>query len=1011
MKKQIINLLIVLFSSTLFGQNIVLSGFKKSIYYQEQICEFTNPVWAPDTKIQINAPSAEHFDAQKPVELIFFALPNSNSTENTIGNIDKVSEDWHYDIQHIGAQTRFIRNIKTDANIVVCYVEAAQKSWGTWRTLHSDQLIAGMVDSVASLFSDYPTFITLNGHSGGGNWVFGYINSQTHLPAKIKRIAFLDSNYSYTDSQHGSKLAEWLTVSTYNALSVIAYNDSVALYNGEPVVSATGGTWYRSKLMVSYLQNHFTFTKNTNSNFWTYSALNNRISFVLKTNPEKAILHTVQVERNGFIHSIFSGTPFENQAYTYYPLSSPFRAYSNLIQQSTTLSGAQFPSRPTDAIPGSAFVELIKNMSLKDREERIFEEAKKGNMPTFCKTFKTVRFKENGHECLVEVVPDYFAIGSDVDFCRLPLSPEMTQKIGDYFSCSLPTTKMVDSIWEASQLRIQPITHAPNGNDNEQVFMFSLHNQEIETALHAQQSTWERTNIILGGLKKDLVISNKIIQNPNKVGIYGWHKLDGTFWQPLYFGHINTYMDYSHGIRLVNTLVWVDGKPMDIKTVLKDENLYQLLSNEVGIMSQPYYTYSSGEAIPGAPKSFGVKVLDENSVEIRFSKVSGAAGYEIYKSTNGVNYNLVGTTSELSMQVNDLTQYQLTYFKLKAVNSSGASVFSEALAIVPDNVSAKMLVIQGFDRLSAGNTFDFMKYHALALKELNVTFDVASNEAVQNALFLLTNYQYVDYVLGDESTIDETFSNAEQTILKNYLKSGGNLFVSGAEIAWDLDYKGSASDKAFYHDYLKSAYLFDSPNNISGVYYAAKGVLSSFFENLNFTFDNGNFGTINVKYPDQLTSFGGGVPVLEYSSTATTAYAGIAFSGIFPEGTTQGKVINLGFPFESVYPQSSRNLLMARIVEYFNQPTTSVETLQREDDFRIFPNPSDGNIKLSLSMPTLDDVEFIFYNLTGNIVAQFFVENNYLENCFDISLPLTAGIYFCLAKSESFSKIQKLIIN
>jgi len=48
------------------------------------------------------------------------------------------------------------------------------------------------------------------------------------------------------------------------------------------------------------------------------SALNGRAQFFLLENPRRAILHTVQVERNGFIHSILTGTRQENQGYVYY---------------------------------------------------------------------------------------------------------------------------------------------------------------------------------------------------------------------------------------------------------------------------------------------------------------------------------------------------------------------------------------------------------------------------------------------------------------------------------------------------------------------------------------------------------------------------------------------------------------------------------------------------------------------------------------------------------------------
>ena len=44
--------------------------------------------------------------------------------------------------------------------------------------------------------------------------------------------------------------------------------------------------------------------------------------------------------------------------------------------------------------------------------------------------------------------------------------------------------------------------------------------------------------------------------------------------------HADYYVDYSHGIRLIQREVIVDGKPRDIGEVLKDKDLSALLSDE-----------------------------------------------------------------------------------------------------------------------------------------------------------------------------------------------------------------------------------------------------------------------------------------------------------------------------------------------------------------------------------------------------------------------------------------------
>jgi hypothetical protein len=64
------------------------------------------------------------------------------------------------------------------------------------------------------------------------------------------------------------------------------------------------------------------------------------------------------------------------------------------------------------------------------------------------------------------------------------------------------------------------------------------------------------------------------------VAIYGWHYLTGEPIQPVYHRHVNTWVDYSHGIRLVDRDVVVDGVTMDIDLVLSDPVLSALLSDE-----------------------------------------------------------------------------------------------------------------------------------------------------------------------------------------------------------------------------------------------------------------------------------------------------------------------------------------------------------------------------------------------------------------------------------------------
>jgi hypothetical protein len=87
---------------------------------------------------------------------------------------------------------------------------------------------------------------------------------------------------------------------------------------------------------------------------------------------------------------------------------------------------------------------------------------------------------------------------------------------------------------------------------------------------------------LIAGIKKDVVISGRVPRDsrPNRAAIYGWHRLDGKPIQPLYTGHVNWYVDYSHGIRLVLRRLRVEGRWMDYTQVLAHPVYRKLLCDE-----------------------------------------------------------------------------------------------------------------------------------------------------------------------------------------------------------------------------------------------------------------------------------------------------------------------------------------------------------------------------------------------------------------------------------------------
>ncbi|MDD3095847.1 MAG: hypothetical protein WC372_05925 [Candidatus Neomarinimicrobiota bacterium] len=257
------------------------------------------------------------------------------------------------------------------------------------------------------------------------------------------------------------------------------------------------------------------------------------------------------------------------------------------------ISPVTLPDRSADARNGSQFMQDILDMNFSQREPLILQEFLGGNIPDFSREFITCSsdFKDADgitHRVEYDVMSDYLSIGSNEDYCRVPMGPKSAQEIADAYGCILSTRKLCDDIWKHATVRLSPIPYAPVGDNNSQVYKFVEHNTDINAA---RADAGGGIFALIAGIKKDVVICNAIISKPNNVAIYGWHYPDGNPIQPLYTGHVDYYVDYSHGIRLINAIVRVDGVPLNAHDILQDPLLYKLLSDESGAMQQTRYLY------------------------------------------------------------------------------------------------------------------------------------------------------------------------------------------------------------------------------------------------------------------------------------------------------------------------------------------------------------------------------------------------------------------------------------
>lgn len=233
---------------------------------------------------------------------------------------------------------------------------------------------------------------------------------------------------------------------------------------------------------------------------------------------------------------------------------------------------------PSRGMNGTTFGNSIMNVGpTQEREDLIFAQFQVGNVPDFLRNPIPVTVITGNDTLTYWVLPDVLSVGIDTDYLRTTINPLTARKIADLFGCVLPTRKIAYQIWQAAPVKLTP---SPNGPPYDASMMSTekmvFHNKKIQTAL-GDRIPGE----LVTGHKKDVVISAGLLTHPNNVAIVGWWYPSGEMIQPLnYVSHDRYYKDYSHGTRLLNRMITINGQWYDFYEVLNDETLSSLVSDE-----------------------------------------------------------------------------------------------------------------------------------------------------------------------------------------------------------------------------------------------------------------------------------------------------------------------------------------------------------------------------------------------------------------------------------------------
>ncbi len=240
---------------------------------------------------------------------------------------------------------------------------------------------------------------------------------------------------------------------------------------------------------------------------------------------------------------------------------------------------ANIPQRSSRGIP-----DFSNNMGTA-RDNQIAQAVRSGNIPDFLRNLRPVTV--NSNSCMGSsgpvtlcVMPDYLSVGDDQNYVHTPVGFDAAVQMAGEMGFFLPTTSMVDAIYNNGQARVAPSTRTPDGSMTT-TSVFTEHSRSVQRQFDG------RENLLRVGHKKDVVMTNRT----GGVPIYGWHRPGGSAIQSLYLGHQNDYSDYSHGIRMVSQQAFVNGRQYNLADLLRDPQCSQALAGGEPITSQTLARY------------------------------------------------------------------------------------------------------------------------------------------------------------------------------------------------------------------------------------------------------------------------------------------------------------------------------------------------------------------------------------------------------------------------------------
>ncbi len=296
-------------------------------------------------------------------------------------------------------------------------------------------------------------------------------------------------------------------------------------------------------------------------------------------------------------------------------------------------------------------------------------------------------------------------------------------------------------------------------------------------------------------------------------------------------------------------------------------------------------------------------------------------------------------------------------------------------------ISPQVLFVADFEN-SDGKYFDYSKYYTEAFENNSIAYNYVHHLDTKITPELLNMYSTVVWACEWHFP---SVDSSDRVALESFLDNGGALFLSGQDVAWDLNENADNIDKEFLNNYLNINFVADNAgrSEISGVddNPITDGINISFFQKNR---------DADQQFPDVLEPINNAVSIFNYDNGTSGA---TSYSGHFD-------IVFFGFGgFESIDLEENRNEIMKNTIDWLSGINYKVEKLT---DTESTTENYTVNFEATSRSSTLSDV-FLYWNNSETPPYNKIIMTDNGNGKYSAEIPAQASggdlLYFVYAES------------